>query len=123
MKCLERNKTVFWYCLYNGKTPITDADSNETGEYKVAYSTAVMCRGNVSPAQGEAQVEQFGNSIDYDKVIILEDKNCPITEDTVLFVDRQPTYDSQGNPLFDYIVKRVAKSLNSGISYAITKVR
>ena len=123
MRCLERNKTVFWYCLYNGKTPITDADGNETGEYKVAYSTAVMCRGNVSPAQGEAQVEQFGNSIDYDKVIILEDKTCPITEDTVLFVDRQPTYDSQGNPLFDYIVKRVAKSLNSGISYAITKVR
>jgi len=123
MKCLERNKVSFWYCQYSGKTAITDTSGNETGEYKVTYLTAVQCRGNISPAQGEAQVEQFGNSVDYDKVIIVDDKNSPINENTVLFVDKQPAYDSGGNPLFDYIVKRVAKSLNSGISYAITKVR
>ena len=46
--------------------------------------------------------------------------DCPIAEDTVLFVDKNPEY-KDGKPLYDYIVKRVAKSLNS-ISIAISKV-
>ena len=46
--------------------------------------------------------------------------SCPISEDTVLFVDKEPEYDGE-KPLYDYVVKRVAKSLNS-ISIAISKV-
>lgn len=122
MKCLERNKRPFYYCLYNGKGAITK-DGYETGEYGVTYNAPVLIYGNISAAQGEAQVEQFGNSIDYDRVIIVEDMQCPIDENSVLFVDKAPEFDSLGNPKFDYIVKKVAKSLHSGISYAITKVR
>lgn len=78
-------------------------------------------RDNVSAATGSAQVEQFGNFISYDKVIVTDNLSCPIDENTVLFVDKEPEYDADGNPLYDYIVRRVAKSLNS-ISYAISKV-
>ena len=66
-------------------------------------------------------VEQFGNFISYDKVIVTDDLTCPIDENTVLFIDKSPEYDDDGNPLYDYIVKRVARSLNS-ISYAVSKV-
>lgn len=121
MKVLERNKSSFWYLLYEGKTPIQDEDGNETGESKVSYKAAVSMRANVSAASGSAQVEQFGSFVSYDKVIVTDDLSCPIDENTVLFVDKQPVYANDGTPLYDYVVKRVAKSLNS-ISYAVSKV-
>ena len=63
----------------------------------------------------------FGNLESYDKVLITDDMSCPIDENTVLFVDKEPEFSQEGVPLFDYRVRRVAKSLNN-ISYAISKV-
>ena len=121
MRTLVRNKRPFHYCLYTGKEWVTDSNGYQTGEYRVTYDTPTEMKANISAATGYSQVEQFGNFISYDKVIVTDDLNCPIDEDTVLFVDIPPTFDSDGNPLYDYRVRRVAKSLNS-ISIAISKV-
>lgn len=121
MKTMERNKQSLFYLLYDRKEPVTDEDGNETGEDIVAYKPAVLLRANVSAATGASQVEQFGNFAGYDKVIVTDDLTCPIDENTVLFIDKAPEYDDSGRPLYDYVVKRVAKSLNS-ISYAVSKV-
>lgn len=122
MKIMERNKQTFWYLLYDHKAPATDGEGNETGEEIIVYKSAVALRANVSPASGSSQVEQFGNLAGYDKVIVTDDMSCPIDENTVLFVDKEPEYrEADGKPLYDYIVKRVAKSLNT-IAYAVTKV-
>lgn len=121
MKTLKRNQVPLWYLLYDHKEPVKDEDGNETGESQVFYKTAVQMSANVSAATGTAQVEQFGNLAGYDKVIVTDDLTCPIDENTVLFLDKEPEYDEDGLPLYDYLVKRVAKSLNS-ISYAVSKV-
>lgn len=121
MKTLKRNQVSLWYLLYDHKEPVKDEDGNETGESQVFYKTAVQMYANVSAATGTAQVEQFGNLAGYDKVIVTDDLTCPIDENTVLFLDKEPEYDDDGLPLYDYLVKRVAKSLNS-ISYAVSKV-
>ena len=121
MKTLKRNQVSLWYLLYDHKGPVKDEDGNETGESQVFYKTAVQMCANVSAATGTAQVEQFGNLAGYDKVIVTDDLTCPIDENTVLFLDKEPEYDDDGLPLYDYLVKRVAKSLNS-ISYAVSKV-
>lgn len=121
MKAMERNKVGFWYLLYDRKEPATDEDGNETGEETVIYRDAVPFRANVSAATGSSQVEQFGNLTGYDKVIVTDDLTCPIDENSVLFLDKEPEYDEDGKPLYDYMVKRVAKSLNS-VSIAVTKV-
>lgn len=122
MKIMERNKRSLWYLLYDHKAPAVDAEGNETGEEIIVYKPAVALRANVSPASGSSQVEQFGNLAGYDKVIVTDDMSCPIDENTVLFVDKEPEYrEADGKPLYDYIVKRVAKSLNT-IAYAVTKV-
>ena len=122
MKIMERNKRQLWYLLYDRKAPAVDAEWNETGEEIIVYKPAVALRANVSPASGSSQVEQFGNLAGYDKVIVTDDMSCPIDENTVLFVDKEPEYrEADGKPLYDYIVKRVAKSLNT-IAYAVTKV-
>ena len=117
MRIMERNKQSFWYLLYDRKVPVTDEDGNETGEETVVYKPAVPFRANVSAATGASQVEQFGNLAGYDKVIV----TCPVDENTVLFLDKEPVYDEDGKPLYDYMVRRVAKSLNS-VSIAVTKV-
>lgn len=121
MKVMERNKRTFWYCLYDRKEPIIDEDCNETGEEQIVYKPAQSLRANISAASGSSQVEQFGNLAGYDKVIVLDDTSCPIDENTVLFIDKDPAHDEDGKPLYDYMVKRVAKSLNS-VSVAVTKV-
>lgn len=121
MKAMERNKRTFWYCLYDRKEPVIDEDGNETSEEQTFYKPVQSLRANISAASGSSQVEQFGNLAGYDKVIVLDDTSCPIDENTVLFIDKEPEYDDDGKPLYDYMVKRVAKSLNS-VSIAATKV-
>lgn len=123
MRCLDRNKVDFYYCPFIKRMPVLDKDGFETGESRVVYGKATVCRGNVSKTYGEAQVEQFGNSTEYDRVVLVEAVDCPIDENTVLFIDCDPTYDKDGNPMYNYIVKRVAHSLSSGSSYAVKKVR
>lgn len=116
----ERYKSQFWYLLLSGTEPVYDEYGNEVGT-KPAYGEAVFMRANVSAAAGAAQIEQFGNLQSYDKVILTDDTSCPIDETTVLFIDKEPEYAEDGTPLYDYIVKRVAKSKNI-ISYTVSKV-
>ncbi len=120
MKCLLRNKVPFYYCRYAGEAPIYDSEGNEAGK-KVLYTEPVRADANISPATGNSSAEMFGTSIRYDKVIVCDDPGFPIDEYTVLFIDREPAFDSDGNPLFDYVVKKVAPSLNS-VSIAVARV-
>lgn len=122
MRALKRNQRKFWYCLYQDAEEIYDEYGNATGEYVPTYSEAQEMYANVSPASGYAQTEQFGNLDSYDKVIVTDWMGCPIDENSVLFIDKEPEHDTEeGTPLFDYTVRRVAKSLNS-ISIAVQKV-
>lgn len=121
MRLMEINKRPFYYSLYKGNLPILDDDENETGEYRAHYSNPIKMRANISRATGEVITAQFGRIEDYDKVILIDDMSCPIVETSALFIDKEPEFDDHGVPLGDYIVRRVAKSLNA-ISYAVTKV-
>lgn len=131
MKCMSRNKTKFFYALYEGKTPITDEYGNVTGEYDVQHGKPTEFYANISAAKGETQTRQFGESEAYDKVIVMDNSAPQINEYTVLWVDTVPLVDDSGALKLndkgevitphDYIVKKVAKSLNS-VSIAISKV-
>ena len=123
MRCVVRNKSVFYYALYDKQTELKDEYGNVTGQYSVSYTDPVKILGNVSAARGEIQSRQFGESETYDKVIILDNPNIPIDEYSILWVDIQPklTEDGSTETPHDYIVKKVARSLN-GVSIAISKV-
>ena len=123
MRGMVRNKSKFYYASYIGETEITDEYGNLTGEYNLAYNNPIKMFGNVSAAQGEIQNRQFGESESYDKVIVLDDKNAPINEYSILWVDTLPHLNEDGSTdtPHDYVVKKVARSLNS-VSVAISKV-
>ena len=146
-----RNDTAFWYCLYTDEcTPVLDEDGNETGELILHYAEPVEMHANVSPKGGNAQWqggyadrEAFGILDDYDRVIVVHDTECPITESTVLFIDKEPEFAEADThevieaealygddkiaekhyvvPVYDYIVRRVARSLNE-VRIAVSKV-
>lgn len=121
MKLMKRNLSTIYYCLYTDRVPVLDDEGYETGEYTVGYGEAIKLKCSVSPATGYAQADVFGNLESYDKVLITDDMSCPIDENSVLFVDKEVEIKN-GQPAYDYTVKRVAKSLNT-ISYAISKVK
>jgi hypothetical protein len=118
-----RNMRTFYFATYENKAEITDEYGNPTGEYEIIYSLPVKCKGNISPAQGEIQSRQFGDSESYDKVIALGKLNVPIDEHSILWVDTLPTINKDGttDTPYDYAVREVARSLNS-VSIAIRKV-
>lgn len=119
-KIAKRYKTKFWYLLYDKTDPVLDEYGNEVGA-KVIYRAAEEMEANISPAAGSAQAEQFGNLAGYDRVILTDELGCPIDENTVLFIDKEPEYGEDGTPRYDYRVKRVAKSKNL-VSIAVSKV-
>ena len=131
MRTLLRNKRTFYYALYSGKTALTDDYGNTTGEYEIVYENPVKTSGNISAAQGETDSRQFGNDLVYDKTIVMDNTAPDIDEYSVLWIDTVPSLEEDGSleldgegsvvTPYDYIVKAVAKSLNS-VSFAISKV-
>ena len=123
MRSMIRNKCVFYYAEHRGKSEIIDEYGNKTGQYKIVYGEPIKVYGNISPAKGEVQSQQFGESESYDKVIVLDDRNTPINEYSRIWVDTLPLLKEDGSTdtPHDYIVKTVARGLN-GVSIAIQKV-
>ena len=78
---------------------------------------------NISAAKGETQTRQFGENESYDKVIVLDSDAPSIDEYSILWVDVIPELKEDGatDTPHDYVVKKVAKSLNV-TSIAISKV-
>ena len=111
MRTLDYNKRKFYYCLHQTKEKIYDENHNFTGEYSPEYADPVEAMGNISASSGSVDTQQFGNDISYDKTIALQGTNWPIDESTVLFIDKEPDPEADF-PDYDYIVIRVAVSLN-----------
>lgn len=160
MRGLRRNKRKFWYCLYKdtnkpgssalageaiaGITIVGDSvpeenfflDENgfETGEIVSRYRPAKSMSAMVSSTSGQVQAEPFGTYEDYDRVIVTAWTDCPIDENTVLFLDKEPEYEEIQNydfeesktlfgddtitpriciqPVYDYRVTRVSRGVN-----------
>lgn len=120
MSTSNRNKQPFYYALYGSTSPITDEWGNEIG-MGVSYSAPVKCWGNISPAKGEVTARQFGEDTDYDRTILLADRDTPIDEYSILWIDTTPELDQDGNLKVDaygnpvtphnYTVKRIARGL------------
>lgn len=115
MRVLNLNKRMFKYALYTGNLePLKDAEGNLTGEYSMGYSEPKAAYANISAATGDTSDEAFGANVSYDRVICAE-TDFGMDEQTRLWVDNLDA------PTHDYIVKRVARSLNS-VLIAIERV-
>lgn len=114
MRTLKKNQVKFGYALFDREEVVLDEYGNETGT-QVIHKEPVYAYGNISSANGDASIVQFGTDVAYDKVIVVE--STEIDENSILWVD---TIDL--SKPYDYVVKQVSKSLNS-VSIAISKVK
>lgn len=122
MRMLLKNKRTIYYALYTGKTENVDSYGNKTGEYVENYSAPIELKINVSAARGSLDLEQFGINTQYTKTMVTDDLNCPIDEESILWIDRVPDSNGEaGSVKHNYAVVQVAKSLNQ-ITYAIKEV-
>lgn len=123
-----RNKQTFWYALYESTEYSMDENGYQNGEYAV-YGNPVQTQGNISPARGSVVARQFGNDDRYDRVIVVGDRDTPIDEYAVLWIDSEPELDDtgalkldeNGNPVtpWDYTIRKVARGLPNYGSTAI----
>lgn len=128
MRDLQRNQQTFYYALYQGISDVSDSSGFKTGEKNVTYGNPVEMNANISPADGSASDAIFGKDLQYSKTLVTCNMDCPIDEESVLWVGKDP-YVSQvsGSSTisvltpYNYTVTRVAKGLNS-IVYALQQV-
>ena len=122
MRVLKRNLQPYWYSLYQGTEEIMQ-DGMETGSQRMLYSAPVKAYGNISASSGStinratANVTQrpYGETVDYDRVIVTDEMDLPLTEQSVVWVDPpvEPALEEDGsfNTPYQYIVTRIAKTL------------
>lgn len=124
MRCLKRNKVSFYYANIIGSEEVTDDNGYKTGETRLIYDKPKELKANISVAQGEVVFQLFGGNESYDKIIVSDDVNIPINEYSALWIDTVPLFDEISKEVItpnDYIVKKIARSLNS-ISIAVSRV-
>ena len=128
-----RNKQTFWYALYDGTVEGYDECGNQNST-SAAYGKPVKASANISPAKGNVLSREFGDDDSYDKQIVTGDRDIPIDEYSVLWIDTVPELDENGalkvnadgeivTP-WDYIVRKVGRGLpNFGSTViAVSKV-
>ena len=133
MRMNNRNKQPFWYALYAGDAQDYTDEGYENGAH-ATYGNPVKAEGNISPEMGSVIARQFGDDDQYDRVIALEDRDTPIDEYAVLWIDTIPELDANGalkvnadgeivTP-WDYIVRKVGRGLPvfGGALIAVSKV-
>lgn len=126
----ERNKRLIYYRNNMGEVPLTDSQGNYTGETGMQYSKPLPLRINVSEAKSRMDrlgsttyIDPYGLELGYNKVLATSDMNCPIEEDSVLYIDRMPVIKPDGSTdtPYDYILVQIKRSINN-ILYAVKRV-
>jgi hypothetical protein len=112
MESLDLELKKVWCFAYDYTEQYIDNTGRATGEKYAMYKQGQLVYGTISSATGSTTVDMFGKDIQYDKVVILSDTTTPIDEYTVFCIDKDPSYDEHGVVMYDYVVKRVYKTLN-----------
>lgn len=93
MRGLHRNKRPVYYAMYEGVTE-TIKDGLYTGGRQKSYGAVQKIRMDVGASRtaygfvsSVVQMDYFGLDKPYSKVAMCDDINCPITEETLIWLD------------------------------------
>ena len=118
MRNRQRGLRPIYYSLYqNDGGAIYDEDGYEIGDANPTYSEPVMMNVNYGPEKKRTEMEVFGPLEEYDLVFSVCDVDCPIDENSRIWVGCDPK-DSQ----YNYIVKRRGTTKNVAI-YGLKAVK
>lgn len=113
MRLLRRNLQTVYYCTLDRKEEILD-NGFKTGEYKYIYSEPVPIECVVAANRGYKHRDFYGQLESYDVTLVTADMTSNIDEATMLYIRKEPEYDTDGNPTgFTHSVREVAPMLNT----------
>lgn len=110
MRCLDRDRQRVFVGRFLGTKQVVE-DGKLTGRNEPAYEPPAEFWPTVSTVRGEAQSDYFGQRVDYDLTLTIDDSAFAVKEADVLWVDADPgDAEAEGYPApHDYIVRRVAR--------------
>lgn len=121
MHTLDRNKVEFWYALKvseeekrdeNGLLCGDDTEIKYTEPVLTEMSMSISSGANNLGSQGMAVLDPFGISTAYTHRLTTEDLDCPIDEESILWIDKTPEEGAH-----NFKIVRIARSLNHIIYY------
>ncbi len=130
MRDCKKNLRKLQYATYNKNIEVYKKDSdgniiytNIDGEQipvivstMAGYNNPISFEANISAGKGQADIEVFGNNVDFSHVISTTDTTLPIDTLTRIWYENEPNFNADGTidiDSADYVVKSVAKGLNS----------
>lgn len=114
---LERLKRPIAFKQYLGLQDKTNENNDIVGQIP-KYSDVVVERMGLSASRGTAESAIFGNLLDYDRTLTTKNLNCPMAENSIVWLDGADP--EKGEP-HNYIVLRKAIT-NNYIVYAVKRV-
>ena len=110
MRCLDRDRQRVLVGRFL-RTEQVEEGGKLTGHVEPVYEPPAEFWPTVSVVRGEAQGDYFGQRIDYDLTLTIDDSAFEVKEGDVLWVDADPGDSAdEGYPApHDYIVRRVAR--------------
>lgn len=84
MPLSNRYLEVIRYKTPTGETEILDADGYRTGEKTLTFSDEKEAKAFLSANSGKAKITDFGFVENYDKTLMIADKNCDIKEGDIV---------------------------------------
>ena len=97
MADLRRYNQNVWVCRIIDEIELTDENGDYTGIYRKVISNPTKYRLGVSASVGNATFSPFGADLQYSREICTSEKNIPINEGDLLFIDLEPTLNSDGS--------------------------
>ena len=110
MRCLDRDRQRVFVGRFLRTEPVVE-DGRMTGRTEPVYEQPAEFWPTVSTVRGEAQGDYFGQRVDYDLTLTIDDSAFEVKEADVLWVDADPgdAEDADYPAPHDYIVRRVAR--------------
>jgi len=110
MRCLDRDRQRVFIGRFVRTVPV-EKDGKLTGRNEPVYEAPAEFWPTVSIVRGEAQGDYFGQRVDYDLSLTIDDAAFEVKEADVLWVDADPgdSEDEAYPAPHDYIVRRVAR--------------
>ena len=121
MRLLKRNTRRIWYCLYEGlnEQPPLDDEGFPTCESVEVYGEPHEIYCTVDFSGGQSRPNAFGTLETYQDHIYVADPQCPIDENSVLFIGVEDMPASAYG--YTHKVIQVARMLNH-TRYTVVKV-
>lgn len=88
MRNLDRDKQWVLVSRFEKIIAVEDEAGHLTGEHKIERSRQIPLLATVSANKGEAEAAAFGQSLDYDRTVLIDDPSYPISETAVLWIDK-----------------------------------